>query len=71
MKFDVIVDVKASRSIRQAQVGASRTTIERTEDRFGLKPEWLVADTAYRATSAVGGDFAQQCAHGTVFRALN
>jgi hypothetical protein len=47
VKFGVIVDVEASRSIRQAEVGASRTMIERTEDRFGLKPERLVADTAY------------------------
>ena len=49
MKFGVIVDVEASRSIRQAEVGAAKTMIERTEDRFGLKPERLVGDTAYGA----------------------
>jgi transposase len=49
VKFGVIVDVEASRSIRQAEVGAARTMIERTEERFGLKPERLVADTAYGA----------------------
>ncbi|NNH33901.1 transposase, partial [Rhizobium sp. SEMIA 4085] len=43
----VILDVEASRAIRQAEVGASRTMIERTETSLGLKPEWLVADTAY------------------------
>ena len=43
----VILDVEASRAIRQAEVGASRTMIERTETNLGLKPEWLVADTAY------------------------
>jgi transposase len=43
----VIVDVEASRAIRQAEVGAARTMIERTEQRFGLKPERLAADTAY------------------------
>ena len=43
----VIVDVEASRAIRPAEVGAARTMIERTEDRFGLKPERLAADTAY------------------------
>src|SRR5262249_45436988 len=32
-----------------AEVGASQTMIERTEARFGIKPEWLVADTAYGA----------------------
>ena len=34
----VIVDVEATRAIRQAEVGASRTMLERTEERFGLKP---------------------------------
>jgi transposase len=43
----VIVDVEATRAIRQAEVGASRTMPERTEERFGLKPDYLVADTAY------------------------
>jgi hypothetical protein len=38
VKFGVIVDVEASRSLRQAEVGAARTMIERTEERFGLKP---------------------------------
>jgi hypothetical protein len=28
-------------------VGASRTMIERTAACFGIKPEWLVGDTAY------------------------
>src|SRR5262249_46012684 len=45
----IIMDVEASRAIRQAEVGASRTMIERTEARFGIKPEWLAADTAYGA----------------------
>ena len=43
----VIVDVEASRAIRQAEVGAARTMIERTQERFGLWPERLAADTAY------------------------
>ena len=47
VKFGVIMDVKASRAIRQAEVGAAKTMIERTEERFGLKPERLAADTAY------------------------
>jgi hypothetical protein len=49
VKFGVIVDVEASRAIRQVEVGAARTMLERTEERFGLKPERLVADTAYGA----------------------
>jgi transposase len=47
VKFGVIVDVEASRAIRQAEVGAAKTMIERTEECFGLKPERLAADTAY------------------------
>src|SRR6202167_4088658 len=47
VKFRVIMDVEASRAIRQAEVRASKTMIERTEQRFDIKPEWLAADTAY------------------------
>lgn len=43
----VILDVEATRAIRQAEVGAARTMIDRTEDRFALKPEYLAADSAY------------------------
>src|SRR6201985_2161306 len=49
VKFGVIMDVEASRAIRQAEVGAAKTMIERTEERFGLKPGSLGADTAYGA----------------------
>jgi len=38
---------RGSRAIRQAEVGAAQTMIERTEACFGIKPEWLAADTAY------------------------
>jgi transposase len=51
VKFGIIMDVEASRAIRQAEVGASRTMIERTEACFGIKPEWLAADTAYGSAS--------------------
>jgi len=51
VKFGIIMDVEASRAIRQAEVGASQTMIERTEARFGIKPEWLAADTAYGSAS--------------------
>jgi len=43
----VIVDVEPSRAIRQAEVGATRTMIDRTQDRFGLYPKRLAADSAY------------------------
>jgi transposase len=47
VKFGIIMDVEASRAVRQAEVGASRTMLKRTEACFGIKPEWLVGDTAY------------------------
>jgi len=47
LKAAVIVDVEASRAVRQAEVGAARTMLERTAERFDLKPERLAADSAY------------------------
>jgi transposase len=47
VKFGGIGDVKASRAIRQADVGAAKAMIERTQERFDLKPTSLAADTAY------------------------
>jgi transposase len=47
VKYGVIIDVEASRAIRQAEVGAAKTMIERTEERFDIKPKQLAADTAY------------------------
>src|SRR5271165_1950282 len=47
LQFGVIVDVEASRAVRQAEVGAARTMLERTEERFSLKPQRLAADSAY------------------------
>lgn len=43
----VILDVEATRSIRQAEVGSVRTMIDRVNDTFGIAPERLIADTAY------------------------
>ena len=50
----IIMDVEATRAIRQAEVGASRTMIERTEQRFGIKPKWLAGDTAYGSADNLG-----------------
>ena len=47
VKFGIIMDVQASRAIRQAEVGAAKTMIERTQERFEIKPAYLAADTAY------------------------
>jgi transposase len=43
----IIVDVEASTAIRQAEVTAAKTMIERVDKRFSLYPERLAADTAY------------------------
>jgi transposase len=50
----VIVDVEASTAIRQAEVTASKTMIERTQECFGLYPERLAADTAYGSAEMLG-----------------
>jgi transposase len=47
VKFGIIMDVEASRAIRQAEVGASQTMLVRTQECFGIRPQWLVGDTAY------------------------
>ena len=41
------MDVEPTRSIRQAEVGAVRTMIDRVKGTHDLMPERLIADTAY------------------------
>jgi transposase len=43
----VIVDVEATAAHRTEENDATRTMIDRVEERFDLKPEWLIGDTAY------------------------
>src|SRR5262245_56841356 len=38
---------------RRAEVGVAKTMIGRTEERFGLKPERLAADTAYGSAATL------------------
>lgn len=47
----VILDVEASRAIRQAEVGAARAMLDRVADRFGVKPARLAGDSAYGAAT--------------------
>jgi hypothetical protein len=54
LKAAVIIDVEATRAIRQAEVGAARTMIECTEDLPGLCPERLAADSAYGSAEMLG-----------------
>lgn len=43
----VILDVEATRSVRQAELGAMQTMLDRTSDKFDIHPERMIADTAY------------------------
>jgi transposase len=47
VEHGVIVDVEATTAVRQAEVTAAKRMIERTQDRFGLWPGKLAADTGY------------------------
>ena len=48
------MDIEATRAIHQAEVGASRTMLDRTVERFGNRPDWLAADTAYGNAENLG-----------------
>lgn len=50
----VIVDVEASSAVRQAEVTAAKTMIERTDARFNLYPERLAGDSAYGSAEMLG-----------------
>ena len=50
----VIVDVEATRSIRQAEVGSTKTMLRRVKEKFDLHPERLIADTAYGSGPMLG-----------------
>ena len=50
----IIVDVEATPARGYDEVAATRTMIERTDRRFGLKPKRLAADTAYGTGKMLG-----------------
>jgi hypothetical protein len=43
----IILDIEATRAVRWAEVGASRTMLIGVKEMFGLKPAWVAADSAY------------------------
>jgi transposase len=47
LKHAVIMDVEATTAVRQAEVTAAKTMIERTADRLEVTPARLAADTGY------------------------
>ena len=50
----VIVDVEATPARTYDEVAATKTMIERTDERLGLKPKRLIADTAYGTGKFLG-----------------
>lgn len=53
LEVGVIVDSETTPARRTEEVEATQTMIERTEARFGLKPDRLAADTAYGSASTL------------------
>src|SRR5277367_2618528 len=47
LKNAVIMDVEATTAIRQAEVGAAKTMLDRTAEQFDVRPVRLVADAGY------------------------
>ena len=72
LKNAVIMDVEATTAIRQAEVGAAKTMIDRTPEQSDVTPSRLVADGGYglgRDGRVAGGrawDRAAREAHGQV-----
>jgi hypothetical protein len=54
LKHAVIVDVEATTAIRQAEVGAAKTMLDRTAEQFDVSPSRLVADGGYGSAEMVG-----------------
>lgn len=50
----IIVDVEATPAHRSMEVESTKTMIDRVEQRFGLKPDRLVGDTAYGTAPMLG-----------------
>src|SRR5467141_5448680 len=54
IKYAVIVDVEATPARTYDEVAATKTMLDRTQERFGLKPKRLAADTAYGTGKFLG-----------------
>jgi len=50
----IIVDVEATPALRTSEVSATRTMIDRVEERFDLRPTRLIGDMAYGAAELLG-----------------
>src|ERR1700760_499633 len=54
LKHAVIMDVEATTTVRQAEVGAAKTMLDRTAEQFEVAPSRLVADAGYGSAEMVG-----------------
>jgi IS5 family transposase len=54
LEAGIIVDVEASAVSKSAEVEATKTMIERVEERFEIKPDRLVGDTNYGSAAILG-----------------
>jgi Transposase DDE domain len=54
LKHAVIMDVGATTAIRQAEVGAAKTMLDRAAEQFDMTPSRLVADAGYGSAERVG-----------------
>jgi transposase len=54
VKHAVIMDVVATPALRTAEVNATKTMIDRVEQRFGMRPKRLIGDTAYGTAEMLG-----------------
>ena len=54
LEAGIIVDVEATPAHRTQEVESTKTMIDRVEQRFGMKPDRLVGDTAYGTASMLG-----------------
>jgi hypothetical protein len=54
LKHAVILDVEATTAIRQAEVGAAKTMLDRTAEQFDIAPSRLVADAGYGSAEMLG-----------------
>lgn len=50
----IVVDVEATPAHRSAEINATKTMIDRVENRLGTKPERLIGDTAYGTAALLG-----------------
>ena len=54
LKHAVIMDVEPTTAIRQAEVGAAKTMLDRTAEEFDVQPSRLVADAGYGSAEMLG-----------------